>query len=663
MALVPVQRLAEVFETLAPMTRDDALRRARLAIETLDATTSRADRLQLGLALYALDIPLLRVFFGGGLATFRTGSPRERERILLAWATSPIPQQRTAFQAWKRLGLFLAFADPGPDSDRPANAAWPPIGYRPPAIPDAPPALRTEAVDREPGPTLRFEADVAIVGSGAGGGIVAARLARAGLRVLVLEEGPDRLGPRTPSLEGEAWRDLMLDRGTTGPRDQSITMLAGATVGGGTTINWTTAFAPPDALRAQWQDEFGWDGFAGPEADADLARLAAELDLQPPTVVPAKDRVILDGARALGWEAHVTRRNAGPCVDCGGCTFGCAAGTKRSGPVAHLASAARDGARVVAGARVTRLVERNGRAAGVVGRLQPTGRPFVVDASRVVVAAGGLRTPVILERSGIGHPERGRNLRLHPVVAVIGVMDEPVEMWLGPSQAASCTQYLAPGPASADGIGPAHGGFLVEAAPPHPGLAAAAVAWSGRDDAAELLGRMRHWAPLIAIMRDAGGGRVRAAPGGRARIDYRLTRDDARTARRALVEMARLAVAGGAAEVRSGAMPPVRWRRGEALEPFLRTLERTDTGPNRVSLFSAHQLGSVRSGADPRFCPTDPGGRARRDTSGSLLPGAYVADGSLLPTAPGVNPMLTIMAAAERVARAVLADGDAPATR
>jgi choline dehydrogenase-like flavoprotein len=316
----------------------------------------------------------------------------------------------------------------------------------------------------------------------------------------------------------------------------------------------------------------------------------------------------------------------------------------------------RDGARVIPGARVTRLVQRDGRVAGVVGRFEPGGRRFAVEARRVVVAAGALRSPMLLERSGVGHPQLGRNLRLHPVVAVIGIMDEPVEMWLGPAQAASCTQFLEAGRASADGIGPAHGGFLIESAPPHPGLAAAAVAWGGRDDASSLLGRLHHWAPLIGIMRDSGAGRVRAGSGGRAVIDYRLTPDGAGTARRALVEMARLAAAAGAAEVRIGSMPPARWHRGEPLEPFLRGVGRTDTAPNRVALFSAHQMGSVRAGSDPRRCPTDASGRVRDDARGTVLRGAYVADASLLPTAPGVNPMLTIMVAAERVARAVLAD-------
>ena len=659
MALVPVQRLADVFETLLPMTREDALRRAALAVETLDATTTRSERLQLGLALHALDVPLLHAPFGGGLTTFRTGSVAEREGILLAWATSPIPQQRTAFQAWKRLGLFLALADPGPHPDRPTNPRWPGLDYRPPAVVDpTEPSFRPVDVDGSPGGVIEWEADVAIVGSGAGGGVIAARVAQAGHSVLVLEAGPDRLGARTPSLEAEAWRDLMLDRGTTGPVDQSITILAGSTVGGGTTVNWTTSFAPPDELRARWQDEFGWTGFAGAETDADLDRLSVELDLQPPTIVPPKDQVILDGARALGWDADVTRRNAGPCTECGGCAFGCAAGAKRSGPAAHLASAAGDGARIVAGARVTRVLTGGGRVLGVAGRLSADGRLFTVRARRVVLAAGALRTPAILERSGIRHPELGRHLRLHPVVAVIGLMDQPVDMWTGPLQAASCYQFLSAGPAGSDGIGAAHGGFLIESAPPHPGLAGAALAWTGRRDADDVLGRARHWAPLISIMRDTGAGRVRAGTAGRSRVTYRLSAADADTARRALVEMSRLAVAAGVAEVRTGATPPLRWERGTPLEPYLRAVARTDTGPNRLSLFSAHQMGSVRAGARADGFATDPGGRVRLGRSGAVLPGLYVGDGSLLPTAPGINPMLTIMAAAERVARSVLADAD-----
>ena len=647
MELVPTRLLADVFETFAPMTRNDAVRRAQLAAETLAATRSRSDRLQLGLALRSLELAPLNALSGGGLRPFSRASRAERERLLLTWSRSRIPQRRTAFQAWKRLAMFLAYADPGPDPGHPANAAWDRIGYLPPEAP-TPAALGVVPVAVED----VADADVVVIGSGAGG-VVASRLAAAGMNVVVLEAGS---GGLPPTLEAEAWRDRYLDRGTTATSDLSVTILAGATLGGGTAVNWTTTFAPSDELRAAWESEHGLDGFAGSETDADLERLWAELDPRPPTVVPAKDRVVLDGAGVLGWDADITRRNAGPCIECGACGFGCARGAKRATTHVQLAAAAVAGARIVAGARVTRIVVRDGVVRGVVGNAGD-GRGFAVRAPRVVVAAGALRTPVLLAASGLGtHPEVGRNLRLHPTVAVIALMADPVDMWRGPLQAASCSQFRAPGHAANDGTGPAHGGFLVESAPPHPGLAAAAISWHGIADATELMDRARNWAPLIAIIREQGAGRVRPGPGGRALIDYRLNPADAATARRALVEMSRLGRAAGAVELRTGSVPPERWRAREPFEPFLRAAAAVDTAPNRLSLFSAHQMGTVRAGADPRMHPADPWGRLRQDVGGSTVSGVYVGDGSLLPAAPGVNPMLTIMAMAERTARSVLAD-------
>ena len=652
MELVPVRQLARVFETLAPMTSEEAGRRAGLAIETLAATSSRADRLQLGLALRSLELAPMNAIAGGGLTRFSRATASQRERVLRGWSLSRVPQRRTAFQAWKRLALFLAYADPGPDASRPANPTWQRIGYRPrDAVADAGGGLPLTTPERV------MTADAVIVGSGAGGGVVAARLAAAGLDVVVLEAGP---GEPPPRLEAEAWRDRYLDRGTTATADLSFTILAGATLGGGTAVNWTTTFAPPDDIRAAWASGHGLAGFDGSETDDDLERLRSELDLRPPTVVPAKDRVILDGAAALGWRAGLTERNAGPCTECGSCGFGCARGAKRSTDRIHLAAAAAAGARILAGAHVTRVMTRGADVLGVSGRTRAG--PFQVRAGTVILAAGALRTPLLLAASGIGgHPQVGRNLRLHPTVAVIALMPDPVEMWLGPLQAASCDEFRLPGPADSLGIGPAHGGFLVESAPPHPGLAAAAISWVSSTDAASLMDRARHWAPLIGILRETGSGRVRRGSGGRAVITYRLAPEDRESARRALVEISRLGRAAGAVELRSGTMPPERWTPERPLDSYLRAVAASDTGPNRLSLFSAHQMGSVRAGADPDRHPTDPGGRVRLDTSGTIAEGVYVADGSLLPTAPGVNPMLTIMAMAERVARAVLADRESAA--
>jgi choline dehydrogenase-like flavoprotein len=655
-------RLAAVYRTLAPMTAEDARRRAEVALETIAATSTRADRLMFGWALQGLDNPVLNWLTGAGWTRFRTANLATRQGILVRWAESRIPQQRTAFQAWKRLGLFLAYADPGPDPSRPANPGWARIGYapaeRPAQVP--PPSLAPLEVDRTARSMLELEADVVVVGSGAGGGVVAARLAAAGRSVLVVESGPYVAEADMPTLEAHAYRDLYLDRGTTSTADLSMTILAGHVVGGGTTVNWTTSIPPPPRIRHAWAREHGLEGFDDASADDDLVRLGAELDLREPTTIPPKDRLILDGARALGWEAGLTRRNAGPCTECGACAFGCARGSKRSGPRAHLAAAAGAGARVLVDARVQRLTHAGGRVEGVEGRLRG-GRPFRARAARVVIAAGALRTPLLIERSGIAHAALGRNLRLHPVVALAARLAEPVDMWLGPSQAARSLQFAEPGATDPDGIGPEHGGFIIEAPAPHPGLAAGALPWTGRDASHELLGQMRGVATLIGILPDGagGGGRVRLAAGGRARIDYRLDAATANGGKRALVEMARLARAGGAVEAFSIATPAEHWSAGgpaAAFERFLRRLADTDMRPNRVSLFSAHQMGTARAGEDPATHQCDPHGRLRLDRSGRLLRGCYVADASLFPTAVGVNPMLTVMLMAERTARAVLAD-------
>jgi choline dehydrogenase-like flavoprotein len=651
---IPADLLAEVLATFAPMTPEDAHRRAGVAIETLGLARSRSDVVQLGLALRTLD--------GGPLHRFRSATQARRERMLTAWATSPIPQLRTTYQALKRFALFLAYADPGADPAAPVNDLWEAVGYAPPERPAEPaePMLTTLDVERGDTEPLILDADVVVVGSGAGGGVVAARLTEAGRAVVVVEAGGHRPERLMPVSEGETWREMLLDRGATSTDDLAITVLAAATLGGGTTVNWTTSIAPPKWLRDEWESAHGLAGLCAAETDADIARLTDELGLMPPSLVPPKERVILDGARALDWDADVTARNAGPCTECGGCTFGCQRGSKRSGLRSHLAAAHAGGARLLTDARVTGVRSRDGAVNGVVGRVSPGGRPFAVRAPQVVVAAGGLRTPVILERSGIEHPSIGHNLRLHPVVVVAARMAEWIEMWRGPLQAARSLEFALPGPAG-DTVGPAHGGFVIEAAPAHPGLAMAAFPWTGRADALELASTLGHRAPIFALLRDHGAGRVRAGSDGTARITYRLDRQDADSARRALVELARLGRAGGAEELLALATPGRRWRSGDDFAGFLGELARLDTGPNRVTLFSAHQMGTARAGADPRTSATDPWGRIRLDRRGRLLQGAYVADGSLFPTPSGVNPMLTIMVLAERAARAAIDDRKAAA--
>jgi choline dehydrogenase-like flavoprotein len=661
--------LAEVAETFV---RGSSVRRASLAATALETAADPAQVRQLRLVLRLLRSRAANLLLTGRPIGFRDRTPADRERLLLGWATSRLPLRRSAFQAYRKLLTFLAYADPG--SPGTPNPLLPAIGYqpdRPPVTMDRTPVrpidLATLGMASGDG-TLTLEADVVVVGSGAGGGVVAADLATADRSVVVLEAGPFVDEATLPQDELDAYDRLYLDHGLLTAWDGSVTMLAGAAVGGGTLVNWMTSIAVPDDVRAEWATEHGLDGVGGgdgAELDRDLASVMVDVGVGPSMVIPPKDAAILRGAALLGWEAAPTDRNARDCGDCGSCPFGCPRGAKQSGIRAHLATAVGHSARVVPGARVRRVLLEGGRAVGVEADLQaaapagaaaPPARRLVVQAGQVVVAAGALRSPGVLAASGVDHPEIGRHLRIHPVPVVAGIFDEPIDMWRGTMQAARSLQFSRPEAGRR--------GYVIESAPGHPGLIALALPWEGTDAHAALLRQIRHIAPLVAITRDGGEGMVRPTRAGGVRVDYRLDAEGVATLRHALVSMAGLVRAAGAGSIVAVGTPPAWHGRGRfgpdeearAFVTFEDALRGFDFAPNRGGVFSAHQMGTVRMGADPRTHPSDPRGRVRART-GTPIPGLYVADGSMFPTAIGVNPMITILAMARRVARTVLAEG------
>jgi choline dehydrogenase-like flavoprotein len=661
--LATLAALAETF------VRGDAVRRARLTSETLDLAADPTQVRQIRLVLHWMESRLANLVLARRPRTFTSMSPMARQRYLLTWANSRIGLRRSAFGSLRKLLTYFAYADPGVDaSGNPRHAV---IGYEPewPPVTEDRTPIRPYTLPMGVGSAdeaTTLEADVVVVGSGAGGGVVAAAMAEAGHAVVVLEAGPFVDEASMPRNELAAYDRLYLNHGLVTTWDGAITMLAGSGVGGGTLINWMTSIEAPAAVREIWALDHGIDGLADGEAwSDDIATLEEELAVTPVEHPAPKDVAIARGAEQLGWEVGPIRRNAVDCADCGSCPFGCRRGSKRSGIRVHLARAAIAGARIVPQVRATRVLIERGRAVGVEGQaLIPASagavarsRRVVVRSRQVVLAAGALRSPAILQASGVRHRAIGRYLRIHPVPVVAGFMPSPIDMWHGPMQGARSLQFAADERT--------RNGYVIESAPGHPGLLALALPWDGIDDHAATMREVRNVLPLIAVTRDGGRGRVTRTRAGHVRIDYELDRIGLATLRHATVRLARLARAAGAGEVLVCATPGIRFTPihgspaadDAAFERFVDRLEVMDFAPNRGSLFSAHQMGTLRMGAKRANHVCDPAGRVRASRRRNrVIAGLYVADASLFPTGLGVNPMLTVMALARRVARTVMAE-------
>ncbi len=632
-------------------------RRAELAAIAMESALDPAQVLQLRIVLRVIRSRAANLVLAGRPVPFGALTAEQRDRYLLRWSTSPIALWRAGFAGYRRLLTFLAYAERDEAGSNPRLVT---MGYEQddrPVTSEPTPIRPTNVPPRPGGPRggdiATLDADVVIVGSGAGGGVIASELASAGRSVVVLDAGPFVDEASMPGDELSAFERLYLNRGLTACWDGSIPILAGTGVGGGTLINWMTSVPAPEDVRSEWATEYGLTDAIGATWDADVDAIGSQLGLTPAATIAPKDAVLLRGAADLGWAASPIMRNAESCGACGSCPFGCTRGAKRSGLRAHLADAFLAGARILPEAFVDRVLIEDGRAVGVEATLGPShAAPRLrIRARQVVLAAGALRTPGILERSGIAHPEVGRNLRLHPVPVIAARFEERIDMWRGTMQAARVDEFSA--------TEPARRGYVIESAPGHPGLIALAFPWEGAADHAALLRDVGHFSGLIAVTRDGGAGRVRLTRSGRVRIDYTLDRVGVATLRHALVRMARLARAAGAREIMAGATPPP-WYRGEpgpAWGRFEDRLASLDLGPNRATVFSAHQMGTARMGADARVAVCDVDGRVRADIGGRLVPGLYVGDSSVFPTGIGVNPMITIMTLARRTSRTILADG------
>ena len=581
--------------------------------------------------------------------SFEKMDPEMRERALRSMENSGIPKLRQGFQAIKRLAAFIFYSAPAPDGSD--NLNWAAVGFAPPA---APPQVAKPIHPLEITATTTLDADVVIVGSGAGGGVMAAELAKAGKSVIVLEKGGYYNESDFTGREAEMMPEVYLKRGLQSTRDLSMLILAGSCLGGGTVVNWSTSFRAPAEVLHEWEHDYGLTGFSGSEFlqhyDAVSGRIGVNMEHSQSANL--NNKMIEKGSAKLGYHWAPIPSNANHCDQrCGGCGYGCAFGRKQSTLLTYLQDASDNGARFIVNCSVDRVLIEQGTATGVVATVKnpQTGvtRQVTVRAKRVVIAAGSLHSPAILLRSGIKNAQLGRNLHLHPVMSVMGFYDEPIYPWIGSLQTRYSDQF-----SHEEGTY----GFKVEAVPAHPGLIGITLPWESGRQHKEYMLRSAYAAPLIALVRDKVGGKVTLDKQGEPLVDYTLGDYERRMLIKGAVEVARIHLAAGAKQV--GTLHNLLTTMEASsdglisdsqLATFERIVQERGLEPNRVVLGSAHQMGTCRMAADPQR------GVIGNDNQVFGVSNLYVADASTFPTATGVNPMLTILAIAHRAAQAIKA--------
>jgi choline dehydrogenase-like flavoprotein len=587
------------------------------------------------------DSPFHSLLTVGSFAPFSSLTPEARKWILLSWADSGIKQRRAAFQALRKAIGLLYVMLPAAEGGR--SEVWDKLHYLGPLGAQRPSARRPlRAV--VPATDLDLSCDVCVIGSGAGGATAAGVLSTAGCDVIVLEAGSYF---DDADFDGDALRGferLYAEAGNAATWDQSVNLLAGECLGGGTVVNYCTSFRTPDDVRAEWaaagvrwftQDEYTRS------LDAVCARLSVNLEHNR---VSAREQILQRGLQSLGWHCAAMPRNVVGCDQgkiCGYCGFGCAIGAKQSAVKTWLVDAQDAGARFFVETRAERIRIDAGSAVGVEARTCG-GQRVTVRCQAVVAACGAIHTPALLLRSGLRNEHIGRHLHLHPVSNVSGVFREEIRPWEGTMQAVYSDQFR---------FLSGNYGVKYETTALQPAIEAAVLPWRDPEHYRLLLEKVPQTVGIGTLLRDREGGRVTVDGEGHPVTHYALSAFDRKHLRHGFMGAARILEAAGAELIYS---PHAKWcayqpgRRG-SLKSFVQDMDSADWDAGRLALFSFHIMGSVRMGGSPRTSATTPEGQSWE--IGNL----YVMDGSCFPSASGVNPMISIGAIAYRNATALAA--------
>jgi choline dehydrogenase-like flavoprotein len=504
---------------------------------------------------------------------------------------------------------------------------------------------------REQGGDVKLEAEVCVIGSGAGGSVMAKELAEAGRDVVLLEQGGHYSKEDFTQREDEMMPLLYEEMGQRATTDKSILILQGRSVGGSTVHNLCYCFRTPEPILELWREKHGLRDMSAADMKASFERVERMLKVKQiePHEVNALNNKIREGCEKLGYHGFVTRHNREHCTQSGFCLLGCPFDAKQSMLITYVPAADRAGARVYSDCAVDRIVAEAGRARRVEGRvcdaLGRTRHALRVEARVVVLSAGAINSPQILLRSGIanGNGQVGRGLHLHPSVLLSGVYDEDIYGYRGIPQSYYVDEFidLERDPESGYILMPVYG-FPVMTATQIPGF--------GRQHY-EVMRNFHRMVGILVLLHDQSSGRVEIDRDGKPRISYALNEREQTQCAEGMKHCAEILFASGAKKVMAPYRDAVWLKPGDSLDVF------TQRGVRQgdILIASTHPQSSCRMGEDRTRSVVNSYCQSHE------VKNLFVCDMGVFPSSLGAPPQISTAAIADRTARYIQANWSAVA--
>ncbi|KAL0327682.1 UNVERIFIED_CONTAM: Long-chain-alcohol oxidase FAO4A [Sesamum angustifolium] len=507
-------------------------------------------------------------------------------------------------------------------------------------------------------PSFIVKCDAVVVGSGSGGGVVAGVLANAGHKVLVLEKGSYFARANLSLLEGEAMDKMYLGNGMATTDNLDVLLLAGSTVGGGSTINWSASIRTPPHVIREWSEKHELKLFESKIYHRALDVVCQKMGVQSEVEHEGFNNMILrKGCENLGYPVETVPRNTPSDHYCGWCCFGCKDGRKKGTSETWLVDLVQSGnGAILPACEALRVVtdESNGkkRAIGVAFAFYtPFGREIgIIESDVTVAASGAICTPALLKRSGLKNPNIGKNLHVHPVVMAWGYFpDSPSPDAWPAAEKRSYEGGIITAMTRVESNSETSGyGTIIQTPILHPGLFSILMPWISGTDMKNRMVKFSRTTHIFALARDKGSGKITSE----TNISYKLEDSDQENLRKGLEKVMRILAAAGAEEIgtqhSTGRVLKVKQASEEEFERFVKEESSRPLQKLSAPIGSAHQMGSCRMGVDPKSSVVNPKGETWE------VEGLFVADSSVFPTALGVNPMVTIQAIAYCTAHSVL---------